>query len=132
MICERTRGSSRLVNANGPSRLVPSVISNPSTVSVRRSVNGARIVDQDVDVTVDQSGEGAYRSQVGKVELDDGRRAADLGRALSAKFGVADGQDHVGTGVGQSAGRTQADAVGRPGHDDSFAGQVAEPARRPR
>ena len=39
MICERTLGNSRLVNANGPSRLVPSVISKPSTVSVRRSVS---------------------------------------------------------------------------------------------
>ncbi len=37
MIWERTRSKSRLVRANGPSRLVPNVISKPSTVSWRCS-----------------------------------------------------------------------------------------------
>jgi len=62
MIWERTRGSSRLVNANGPSRLVP------SSSRIRRRVgtavgNGARIVDKDVDVTLDQAGESAHRAR---------------------------------------------------------------------
>ena len=35
MICERTRSNIRLVNANGPKKFVPMVISKPSTVSVR-------------------------------------------------------------------------------------------------
>lgn len=44
MIWLRTLGSSRLVSANGPSRLVPSVISKPSTVSVRRSVRAPALL----------------------------------------------------------------------------------------
>ena len=63
-------GSSRLVNANGPSKFVARVVSNPSTVSVRRVGQRARVVDQDVDLTVDQAGEGPHRRQVGKIELD--------------------------------------------------------------
>src|SRR5215218_4543603 len=35
MIFERTRSNSRLVNANGPRKFVPIVISKPSTVSLR-------------------------------------------------------------------------------------------------
>ena len=84
------------------------------------------------DVTVDRLGECAHRRQIGEIELDHRRRAADLGRTLLTEFGVAHSQNHMGTGLGQTTRRAQPHAVRRSRHDDSFAGQVAEPARRPR
>jgi hypothetical protein len=91
----------------------------------------ARVVDQDVDVPVERIGEGAHRRQVGKVDLRDGRRAADLLCALRAEIGVAHRHDHVRARLGQCAGGAEADPVGRTGHDDALTCQVAQPGRCP-
>ena len=126
MISERTRGSSRLVNANGPRALVPNMVSYPSTVSVRCCVTAPGVVDEDVDVAVDQAGESPHRGQVGQIQWSHLGRPADLGGPLLPQAGIADGQDDVGAGRYEGTCGAQADAVGGSGHDDSLAGQVTQ------
>ena len=73
-----------------------------------------------------------FVDQVGEIELEHRRRTTDLGCTLPTQVGVAHGQNHMGAGLGESARRAQPDAVGCSGHNDSFAGQVSQPVRRPR
>ena len=98
----------------------------------------AGVVDEDVDVTVDQSGERAHRGLVGQVESDHRGVATHLRGTPRAEFDIADRQDHLRAviahrlrqhglhgGLGADRGEAGSADLAVRGADDACSGQRA-------
>ena len=131
MICERTRSNSRLVNANGPSKLVPSVISNPSTVSLRCSVSAPALLIRMSTSPSSSPGNARTDDRSARSSLSTSVDAADLRGTLGAQIRVAHRHDDVRPRFRQGLRGAQPHPVGGAGHDDPLAAQIAEATRRP-
>ena len=125
-----TSGSSRMVSANGPRKLLPNCSSKPSAVVIRvgGAITPALLISTSTGAAVgDQAvGELRHRGQVGQVDPADlepgaGLRGQDLVPRPLPLGDRPDRHHHVRPGPGQAPGGFPAGAAVGAGDDDELA-----------